>query len=489
MKKTLTILATSIVIVSQTLPLTVKATTANNPNLSSVNADADFTYASGTYTDHFGYQTTTASYGPDIKLGKKIQARFSYNSTHASASYPITMTFKPTNGTFNLQDLASSLEIGTSYDITANSMDGAIQTSLSSEKYTVSTDASTNTLTVSIPVSTISEVGSDFIVLFTLTPNMGNYNGSDAFSNGLDTTYADGQSSQSGSWWTVVKVPQVTINAIDEYTNTTLSTNQASDLVDYQSQYTADAPDITNYTLDDSKGPTPSIGVNDSLSGDKVVNFYYTKDPVAGGDITAKYVDTDGNKISDDVVKSGNVGDTYSTDQKTIAGYTFKEVQGSATGTFTDQAQTVTYVYTKDSVAGGDITAKYVDTDGNKISDDVVKSGNVGDTYSTDQKTIAGYTFKGVQGSATGTFTDQAQTVTYVYTKNNVTPSPKPDDHSDTPESSKDNGNKNASTSENKSKLPQTGDNEELSMIAMISGILLILGTIVMILVKRKRQD
>lgn len=76
MKKTLTIIATSIVIISQTLPLTVKATTANNPNLSSVNADADFTYASGTYTDHFGYQTTTASYGPDIKLGKKYKLDF-----------------------------------------------------------------------------------------------------------------------------------------------------------------------------------------------------------------------------------------------------------------------------------------------------------------------------------------------------------------------------------------------------------------------------
>ncbi|QNL92967.1 MucBP domain-containing protein [Lactococcus lactis] len=211
--------------------------------------------------------------------------------------------------------------------------------------------------------------------------------------------------------------------------------------------------------------------------------------PVKGKDVTAKYIDTDGNKISDDVVKSGNVGDAYTTEQKTIDGYTFKEVQGSSTGTFTNQAQTVTYVYTKDPIAGGDVTAKYVDTVGNKISDDVVKSGNVCDAYTTEQKTIDGYTFKEVQGSATGTFTDQAQTVTYVYTKNNVTPNPKPDDHSDTPESSKDNGNKNDSTSENKNTLPQTGDNEGLSMIGMISGIFLILGTIVMILVKRKRQD
>ncbi|MDG4983871.1 BspA family leucine-rich repeat surface protein [Lactococcus lactis] len=217
----------------------------------------------------------------------------------------------------------------------------------------------------------------------------------------------------------------------------------------------------------------------------------YVWEPVltAAADVTVKYLDTAGNKISDNVVKSGNVGDTYSTEQKTIDGYTFKEVQGNATGTFTDQAQTVTYVYTKDPVAGGDVTAKYVDTAGNKISDDVVKSGNVGDAYSTEQKTIDGYTFKEVQGNATGTFTDQAQTVTYVYTKNKVTPSPKPDDHADTPDSSKDNGKKHDSTSENKNTLPQTGDNEGLSMIGMISGLFLIIGTSLMILFKRKRQD
>ncbi|WP_406834977.1 MucBP domain-containing protein [Lactococcus lactis] len=249
--------------------------------------------------------------------------------------------------------------------------------------------------------------------------------------------------------------------------------------------YTTEQKTIDGYIFKEVQGSATGT-FTDQV---QTVTYVYTKDPIAGGDVTAKYVDTDGNKISDDVVKSGNIGDAYTTEQKTIDGYTFKEVQGSATGTFTDQVQTVTYVYTKDPIAGGDVTAKYVDTDGNKISDDVVKSGNVGDAYTTEQKTIDGYTFKEVQGSATGTFTDQVQTVTYVYMKNNVTPSPKPDDHSDTPESSKGNGNKNDSTSENKSTLPQTGDNDGLSMIEMISGLFLVFGTIVMILFKRKRQD
>ncbi|MGC3749258.1 MucBP domain-containing protein, partial [Enterococcus faecalis] len=91
----------------------------------------------------------------------------------------------------------------------------------------------------------------------------------------------------------------------------------------------------------------------------------------------AKYVDIDGNKISDEVVKTGNIEDDYTTEQKAIDGYTFKEVQGNPTGKFTDRPQMVTYVYVKNPVKAAEVTAKYVDIDGNKISDEVVKTGNI----------------------------------------------------------------------------------------------------------------
>ncbi|PEF14932.1 hypothetical protein CON87_32370, partial [Bacillus cereus] len=63
----------------------------------------------------------------------------------------------------------------------------------------------------------------------------------------------------------------------------------------------------------------------------------YTKNPVAGGSVTARYVDDKGNTISDNVVKTGNIGESYSTEQKAIDGYTFKEVKGNPTGAFTDK--------------------------------------------------------------------------------------------------------------------------------------------------------
>ncbi len=203
--------------------------------------------------------------------------------------------------------------------------------------------------------------------------------------------------------------------------------------------------------------------------------------PVKGGDVTSKYIDTDGNKISDDAVKTGNIGETYTTEQKSIEGYTFKEVQGKPSGQFTDQAQTVTYVYTKDEIPNitGTVLVKYVDTDGNKISEDVVKSGTVGEGYGTEKKAIDGYTFKEVQGNTTGQFTNQVQTVTYVYAKNKantVNPEPKPENKP----GSKDKNNNQGITSSEQHGLPATGENERMTMMSIILGLVLL--TVVMII-------
>nr|WP_246163803.1 BspA family leucine-rich repeat surface protein [Weissella coleopterorum] len=67
-----------------------------------------------------------------------------------------------------------------------------------------------------------------------------------------------------------------------------------------------------------------------------------------------------------------------------------------------------TYVWQPNAVKAADVTAKYVDGNGKEIAKSEVQSGNIGDKYKTEQKKIAGYTFKEVQGNAAGDFTDQA---------------------------------------------------------------------------------
>ena len=238
-----------------------------------------------------------------------------------------------------------------------------------------------------------------------------------------------------------------------------------------------------------------SAGTVTVFDSEKVVEL-----PENEGSVVANYVDEEGNVISDQVITIGNIGDPYSTEQKAIPGYTFKEIQGSASGQFTDKEQTVTYVYTKDPVVGGNVTAKYVDGAGNTLSDNVVKSGNIGDDYSTEQKAIPGYTFKEVQGSASGQFTDQEQTITYVYTKNSVTPV-KPtepgttqtnENNTETPVKNTTNVSlhNNVSTlgsvsTTNEKSLPTTGE-KPANWAVVVGGLITLTAATVLYLLKRK---
>jgi LPXTG-motif cell wall-anchored protein len=187
--------------------------------------------------------------------------------------------------------------------------------------------------------------------------------------------------------------------------------------------YTTEQKVIDGYTFKEVQG-SPNGVFSDQP---QTVTYVYSKNPVKGADVKVNYVDTAGNQIADvsNETLSGNIGETYTTEQKAIKGYTFKEVRGNAKGVFTSEPQTVTYIYTKNPVipvAGGDVTVKYQDKEGTKLAPDATKSGNVGETYTTEQQAIDGYTFKEIQGNAKGSFTSEPQTVTYIYTKNTPTP-------------------------------------------------------------------
>ena len=238
-------------------------------------------------------------------------------------------------------------------------------------------------------------------------------------------------------------------------------------------QVTWVAKNYPGYIITDSEVPNHQFDSNDST----VQEWELSIEPT----ITARYVDINGKSISDEVATHGKPGEKYTTEQKDIPGYTFKEVQGNPTGQFTDKAQTITYVYTKDKVKGADVTVKYIDTDGKKISDDVVKTGNVGDDYNSEQKDIVGYTFKEVQGNPTGQFTDKAQTITYVYTKdkaNTVNPESKQENKPDL----KDKNNNQGITLSEQHGLPATGESERMTMMSIILGVVLLaLGVVVSI--------
>jgi LPXTG-motif cell wall-anchored protein len=184
---------------------------------------------------------------------------------------------------------------------------------------------------------------------------------------------------------------------------------------------------IDGYTLDTNQLPDNMTGVFSNTA--QTVTYIYTKDPIPAADVTVKYVDNDGKEIHESQTLSGNIGEKYDVStakhQLTIDGYTLDQSQlpNNVKGTFSDIAQTVTYVYTQNPVPAVDITIKYMDNDGKEIHESQAISGNIGEKYDVStakyQLTIEGYTLYTTQlpNNMTGVFSDVAQTVTYVYTK------------------------------------------------------------------------
>ncbi|EAH4376740.1 LPXTG cell wall anchor domain-containing protein, partial [Listeria monocytogenes] len=241
---------------------------------------------------------------------------------------------------------------------------------------------------------------------------------------------------------------------------------------------------IAGYTFQEVKGEVTGILTDKEQS----VTYVYTKDPVKAKDLTVNYQDTEGNKIADSQIVSGNIGDSYDVSGEEykleIAGYTFKEVKGEVTGILTDKEQSVTYVYTKNPVKAKDLTVNYQDVEGNKVADSQIVSGNIGDSYDVSGEEykleIAGYTFKEVKGEVTGGLTDKEQTVTYIYISETTKVKNKETSYS-TEEKNEDlvQGSGNKYNSRKATLLPKTG--EKQTFYLSLSGILLFFsGLIVM---------
>lgn len=205
--------------------------------------------------------------------------------------------------------------------------------------------------------------------------------------------------------------------------------------------------------------------------------------------IRTKFVDLDGKSIAEDEVISQRQGTNYKAKTKSVPGYRLVHTDGNAEGITGNSEIVVTFVYQKDAKKAADVIVKYQDTKGNKISDDVIRSGNIGDSYNTEQKRIGGYTFKQVKGNVAGKLTDKSQVVIYIYakTKESVL------GHSKTPNGNSESTNRAniepmsnflrnyslPSSSNNAKSYPKTGENTRNSLLLSSIGSILILGIVV----------
>ena len=122
------------------------------------------------------------------------------------------------------------------------------------------------------------------------------------------------------------------------------------------------------------------------ISGENIINVYYTKDIIPDGTVTVEYVDNlTGDTISESTTITGPVGSGYSVIRKTIPGYRLDEenLPDNETGIIKSEPQTVTYKYIE--LRPYDLVVKYSsgegETDEAKIT---VKFGNTTiDEYTT----------------------------------------------------------------------------------------------------------
>lgn len=204
----------------------------------------------------------------------------------------------------------------------------------------------------------------------------------------------------------------VTVNYIDTDGKTIAPTETLSGNIG--ENYTTTPKTIQGYTLT----TTPANAKGTFSTEPQIINYIYEKNPDLAQPITVNYRSSTGQKIAKSEVLTGNIGESYSTQPKTIAGYTLTTTPPNAKGTFTTNAQTVTYVYTPIAISALPVTVNYLDENGKEIADSVVLNGRVGEAYNTLAKEIDGYTLIKTPTNANGVFTAEAQSIDYIYRKN-----------------------------------------------------------------------
>ena len=141
------------------------------------------------------------------------------------------------------------------------------------------------------------------------------------------------------------------------------------------------------------------------------VTYYYER---LRGDLTVKYEDEAGEELAQPKYLTDYVGLPYQEKARSFDNYELVRVDGPEMGFYTEEAQTVTYVYRKSI---GYVKVNYQDTDGHSLWPTINLSGQIDTAYSTEKKEIEGYVFDHVDGSETGNYSLETQTVTYVYRK------------------------------------------------------------------------
>ncbi|ODC30335.1 cell surface protein [Listeria monocytogenes] len=342
----------------------------------------------------------------------------------------VTVQYKDTTGVVLADSITLSGNVGENYTTTAKTIDGySLTTTPTNANGTFSTNPQTVTYTYKkdpiaqpVTVNYIDTDGKTIAPSETLTGNISeNYTTTAKTIDGysLTTTPANANGTFSTNpqtvTYTYTKDPiaqPVTVNYIDTDGKTIAPSETLTGNI--SENYTTTAKTIDGYSLT----TTPANAKGTFSTEPQIINYIYAKNAETAQPITVNYRNSTGQKIAKSEVLTGNIGESYSTQPKTIAGYTLTTIPPNAKGTFTTNAQTVTYMYTPIAISALPVTVNYLDENGKEIADSVVLNGRVGEAYNTLAKEIDGYTLIKTPTNANGVFSAEAQSIDYIYRKN-----------------------------------------------------------------------
>ena len=207
------------------------------------------------------------------------------------------------------------------------------------------------------------------------------------------------------------KLPaQVEVRHRDYYSKADIIEPEIINGFEYEN-YTTSQKDFSNaYTFETVEGQ-----VSGKMTPEKIIVTYYYKKNTS---VEVRYIDqVTGKEIADTVTKTGLEKDPYETEAKDVEGYELVLTPSNAKGEMTVEKITVTYEYRKLS----DVTVKYVDENtGEEIEgvDQVVTTYKQGESYTTEKKQIAGYTYTRDTQNTSGTVENKDIEVVYYYKKN-----------------------------------------------------------------------
>ena len=143
------------------------------------------------------------------------------------------------------------------------------------------------------------------------------------------------------------------------------------------------------------------------------VIYYYTSSNTR---VTIQYIDEDGNKLTEDIIKDGKVGEEYTSESKEFEDYELVEVPENKEGTMTKEEITVTYIYRK---IPAKVIVKYLEkgTDKELLPEETIE-GKIKDNYETQRKVVTNYKAAEPEPTnAAGKMTKEVITVIYYYQK------------------------------------------------------------------------